>query len=62
MHIYIRYKYFSIIEIDIMDEMNEVYEQCKRCFCEVNMMDIIIKETSDGNCIVTLNVLNITIF
>ncbi len=31
--------------------MNEVYEQCEECYCEVNMMDIIVKETADGNCI-----------
>ena len=34
-----------------MNEINEVYEQCEDCFCEVNMMDIIVKETADGNCI-----------
>ena len=34
-----------------MDEMNEVYEQCEDCLCEVNMMEIIVKETADGNCI-----------
>ena len=34
-----------------MDEMNEVYEQCEECLCEVNMMEIIVKETADGNCI-----------
>ena len=34
-----------------MDEMNEVYEQCEECLCEVNMMEIVVKETADGNCI-----------
>ena len=34
-----------------MDEMNEVYEQCEECLCEVNMMEIIVKETAEGNCI-----------
>ena len=34
-----------------MDEINVVYEQCEDCYCEVDMMDIIVKETADGNCI-----------
>ena len=34
-----------------MDEMNEVYEQCEECLCEVNMMEIVVKETAEGNCI-----------
>ena len=34
-----------------MDEMNEVYEQCEECLCDVNMMEIVVKETADGNCI-----------
>ena len=34
-----------------MNEMNEVFEECEDCLCEVNMMDIIVKETADGNCI-----------
>ncbi len=29
--------------------MNKVYEQCEDCLCEVNMMDIIVKETVDDN-------------
>ena len=27
-----------------MDEINVVYEQCEDCYCEVDMMDIIVKE------------------
>jgi hypothetical protein len=34
-----------------LNEMKEVYEQCEECFEDVNMMDIIVKETPDGNCI-----------
>ena len=34
-----------------MSEINVVYEQCEDCYCEVDMMDIIVKETADGNCI-----------
>jgi hypothetical protein len=34
-----------------MDEINEVYEQCEDCLCKVNMMEIVVKETADGNCI-----------
>ncbi len=34
-----------------MKEMNEIYEQCEDCFSDVNMMDIIVKKTADGNCI-----------
>ena len=34
-----------------LNEMKEVYEQCEECFEDVNMMDIIVKETPDGICI-----------
>ena len=34
-----------------MNEMNEVFEQCEDCYSDVNMMDIVVKETADGNCI-----------
>ncbi len=37
--------------IDIMDEMNEVYDKCEECIGEVNMMDRIVKETANGNSI-----------
>lgn len=36
---------------DPMNEINEVFEQCEDCLCDVNMFDIIVKETADGNCI-----------
>jgi hypothetical protein len=36
---------------DPYNEINEVYEQCEDCFSDVNMFDIIVKETADGNCI-----------
>ena len=36
---------------DPMNEINEVYEQCEDCLSDVNMFDIIVKETADGNCI-----------
>ena len=36
---------------DPMNEINEVFEQCEDCLSDVNMMDIIVKETADGNCI-----------
>ena len=34
-----------------MNEINEVYEQCEDCLCEVNMMGVVVKETAHGNCI-----------
>ncbi len=34
-----------------MNEIDEVLEQCEDCLSDVNMMDIIVKETADGNCI-----------
>jgi nicotinamide-nucleotide amidase len=34
-----------------MDEINVYYEECEDCWCKVNMMEMIVKETPDGNCI-----------
>ncbi len=33
------------------NEMKDFYEQYDECFAVVNMIDIIVKETPDGNCI-----------
>ncbi len=30
----------------------KVFEQCEDCLSDVNIMDIIVKETADGNCII----------
>jgi hypothetical protein len=32
-------------------KMKQVYERCEECFEDINMMDIIVKETPDGVCI-----------
>ena len=34
-----------------MSEIKEYFEQCEDCYKSVNMMEIIVKETPDGNCI-----------
>ncbi len=38
-----------------MAEINVYYEECEDCWCKVNMMEMIVKETADGkfvgNCI-----------
>lgn len=34
-----------------MDEIDVHYQQCDDCYCKVNIMEMIVKETSDGNCI-----------
>ena len=34
-----------------MAEINVYYEECEDCWCKVNMMEMIVKETPDGNCI-----------
>ena len=34
-----------------MNEIKVYYEQCEDCYCKVSMMEMIVKETVDGNCI-----------
>jgi hypothetical protein len=34
-----------------MDEIDVHYQQCEDCCCKVDIMLMIVKETSDGNCI-----------
>ena len=34
-----------------MDEIDVHYQQCDDCYFKVNIMEMIVKETSDGNCI-----------
>jgi len=34
-----------------MDEIKIYYEECQDCYGKVNMMEMIVKETPDGNCI-----------
>ncbi len=34
-----------------MSEIKEYFEECEDCYKSVNMMEIIVKETPDGNCI-----------
>ena len=34
-----------------MSEIKEYFEQCEDCYKSVNMMEMIVKETPDGNCI-----------
>ena len=34
-----------------MSEIKEYYEDCEDCLKSINMMEIIVKETPDGNCI-----------
>ncbi len=34
-----------------MSEIKEYFEECEDCYKSINMMEIIVKETADGNCI-----------
>lgn len=34
-----------------MSEIKVYYEQCEDCYGKVSMMEMIVKETPDGNCI-----------
>jgi hypothetical protein len=34
-----------------MNEINIYFEECQDCWGKVNMMEMIVKETADGNCI-----------
>ena len=34
-----------------MSELKQYFEECQECYQMVNMMEIIVKETADGNCI-----------
>ena len=33
-----------------MDEINIYYVECEDCYGKVSMMEMIVKETADGNC------------
>jgi len=33
-----------------MDEINIYYVECEDCYGKVSMMEMIVKETPDGNC------------
>ncbi len=34
-----------------MDEIKQYFEECQECYKMVDMMEIIVKETAEGNCI-----------